>query len=416
MGQNLTEFSLKNCYLDTSYQERDGSITISKLVEGGTQTNELHNDLTIVANDGFTLSPEFKFKYKHLDYGDYQDNTEWEEIDNTMFMELEGDLNLELDFDRGDYKFKGLDIDKSLVYTSYDMYGYVNCYIFLIGGFNPDKLVFARYENDRYSDSTYNGKPINMEWFSFELVDELGTPLEEYETMIDGIVFSADSDNPPEPDITEGVLNTYYIESKTFNEIRESGEIPKEVILNTYNYPIKFPEESLIDVNLKIGSTGTTVKGKTFNSNITNVDLFLFDVPDIPEVNECYIRIPFNNNVDIPYEDIRGKKIRGYISYEMLTNTTTLIITDEVETLYKNVMMVGVRIPYNPLGEINSISPPDVRLSNEVPKLFIKGLKTPIKSNYIKGSIDNTIDIMLKEEINIINELLNKGVFINDNR
>ena len=55
----------------------------------------------------------------------------------------------------------------------------------------------------------------------------------------------------------------------------------------------------ILDVSLGTFRTLLTVKGKTFSSNVTNVDLFIFDVPDIPEVTECYIRIPFNNNVDI---------------------------------------------------------------------------------------------------------------------
>jgi len=136
-------------------------------------------------------------------------------------------------------------------------------------------------------------------------------------------------------------------------------------------------------------------------------------VPDISDATECYIKIPFNNDVNLDYEDIKGKTIRGYITYEVLTNTTTLFITDEEKILYKNIISIGVEIPYKPTGELKGFKDIQTRLAYEEPKLYIKGVGKSVKGNYLKGFIKAPKNI-LKDELNLLNNLLNEGVFIND--
>src|SRR5690606_24454623 len=122
-----------------------------------------------------------------------------------------------------------------------------------------------------------------------------------------------------------------------------------------------------------------------FKNNYTSLDIFKFTVPDIADVSECYIKIPFNNDIRLDYEDIKGKTIRGYITYEVLTNTTTLFIVDEEKILYKNIISLGVELPYKPTGELKNYKDAETRLAYEEPKLYIKGVGKSVKGNYLRG-------------------------------
>lgn len=404
----VENFTLTNCYVDTSYQDRDGTIYTSKFSENEPQKDKIYGDFTIVANDGFTLKPEFTFKLLPQTKSLYNPNiTEWDTITQDDFSPI--DKPFIWNFKSKDFKLHGLDINKSLVHTKLNSDGTVFYRIMLLGGFNPYKLVFTWLSPDkRFGRVTYDNE--NYEDIYFSRYNGNNTPM----SLLDDIVFTAESDTPVEPDVTDNLFTTYYLDSNKLDEIRQLGTVSNEIIINTYSYPIKFPDESLKDTTIKTGFISQVLESKTFIKNITTLDVFIFDVPDIPDVTECYIRIPFNNNVNLKYEDIRGKRIRGYISYEVLTNTTTLFITDEVETLFKNVITIGIKVPFKPTGIIGGFSEPIIRLASETPKLFIKGMKETVKGNYIQGKIKEPIKRILKNELDILNELLNKGVFINE--
>lgn len=400
-------FTLTNCYVDTSYQQRDGTIITSKFSETEPQQEVIRDDFTIIANDGYRLNEDFSFKVSHLSAN------EWYTLNLNNFLPMEQTLTWEIDYDHGDYKFKGLNLEQSLIYTNLKENGTVNFHMLLVGGFSPYRLTFVLLYPNRWGSISYGDDKYRRMVFNTETYDDWGN-VAGSESLLNNLVFVAESDIPVEPDVTDNLFTTYYLDSNKLDEIRQIGTVATEIIINTYSYPIKFPDELITDTTIKTGYISQTLESKTFVKNITTLDIFKFDVPDIPDVTDCYIRIPFNNNVSLKYEDIRGKKIRGYISYEVLTNTTTLFITDEVETLYKNVITIGIKVPFRPTGAFESFSEPVVRLANEQPKLFIKGLNKTVKGNYIQGKIDEPINTILKDELNILNELLNKGVFIND--
>ena len=74
---------------------------------------------------------------------------------------------------------------------------------------------------------------------------------------------------------------------------------------------------------------------------------------------------------------------------------------------------MGVEIPYKPTGELGGYQNTQTRLAYEDPKLYIKGVGKSIKGNYLKGFMKAPNNI-LKDELNLLNNLLNEGVFIND--
>lgn len=409
----VIEFTLTNCYVDTSYQNYDGTVILSKFSENEPQTEMIKEDFTIVANDGFKLNPEFTFKVQPQLGVRFNPDVEWDTITQDDFSPIDKPFIWEWDFSRGDFKYKGLDINNSLVHTKLKADGSVYYHLMLVGGFNPYKLVFVLLYPYNYGSIKYDGNGYRVMEFYYIISDSWGE-VNEPISLLNNLVFTAESDKPVEPDVTENLFTTYYLDSKKLDEIRQLGTVSSEIIINTYSYPIKFPDDSIKDTTIKTGFISQVLESKTFIKNITTLDVFIFDVPDIPDVTECYIRIPFNNNVNLKYEDVRGKRIRGYISYEVLTNTTTLFITDEVETLFKNVITIGIKVPFKPTGLIEGFSEPVIRLASEAPKLFIKGMNKTVKGNYIQGKIKEPINRILKNELDILNELLNKGVFLNE--
>lgn len=406
----VKEFTLTNCYVDTSRQVYNGTITLSKFSETEPQQYRIFEDFTVVANDGFKLNPEFSFKLQPQTTTVFNPEVEWETITQNDFSLIDKPIQWNWNFEKGDFKYKGLDINKSLGHTKLKDDGSVYYHLLLVGGFSTYKLVFVLLAPSKYGKVVFDNENYKPMWFSLNTTTTgTGEPI----SLLNNLIFTADGDKPVEPDVTDNLFTTYYLDSNKLDEIRQMGTVSSEIIINTYSYPIKFPDELIKDTTIKTGPISQTLESKTFIKNITTLDIFIFDVPDIPDVTECYIRIPFNNNVNLKYEDIRGKRIRGYISYEVLTNTTTLFITDEVETLFKNVITIGIKVPFKPTGSIEGFSEPVIRLASEVPKLFIKGMNKTVKGNYIQGKIKEPINRILKNELDILNELLNKGVFIN---
>jgi len=226
-------------------------------------------------------------------------------------------------------------------------------------------------------------------------------------------MFTAGSEEELEPDINNNFFTTYYVNIDTLREIKHKGTVSESLIINTYSYPIKFKEEQLIETTIKTGYISSEVIANVFKKNYSTLDIFKFTVPDISDVTECYVKIPFNNDVNLNYEDVKGKTICGYITYEVLTNSTTLFITDEEKILYKNIITIGVEIPFKPTGKLDNFKDVKSRLAFEEPKLYIKGVGKSVKGNYLKGFIREPKKI-LKDELDLLNNFLNDGVFVND--
>lgn len=396
MSGFIENYNLINCYVDTSYYSSYyDTIFTSKFNNEVTQSEIIRNYLVVVAEQGFKLKQDFSFNYREL------------EITHDNFEPLTNELTLDIDATTRDFQLSGVDLANSLVYEDEDYY------IFLLGGFNDYKLVFGIYMKcEMYFDGTYGENKFRQSPLSVHLFDDEGFPLGD-ESLLDNLMFVAESDEELGTDINNSFFTTYYVNIDTLREIKHKGSVSEELIINTYSYPIKFDDEQLTETTIKTGYISTEVKADIFKNNYTSLDIFKFTIPDISDVTECYIKIPFNSNVNLNYEDIKGKTIRGYITYEVLTNTTTLFITDEENILYKNIISIGVEIPFKPTGELKGYKNVQTRLAFEEPKLYIKGVGKSVKGNYLKGFISEPKNI-LKDELDLLNNLLNEGVYIND--
>lgn len=410
----VENFNLVNCYVDTSYYSiYDNTIITSKFSNEEEQTEMINYDFVVVANPGFKLKPEFSFKWlpQLFTYYEEGEEMEWLEITHEDFQPLTKELNLKISMPK-DFQLAGVDLNNSLVYET-EIDGNP-IYLFLLGGFNEYKLIFRIYKKHTYNaDGAYGDNYLYHLPFNSTVVDSSGRIL-GYISLLNDLLFTAESEKELEPDINNSFFTTYYVDINTLREIRQKGTVNEELIINTYSYPIKFNDDQLVESTIKTGYISTEIVANIFKNNYTSLDIFKFTVPDIAGVTECYIKIPFNNDISLDYEDIKGKTIRGYITYEVLTNTTTLFITDEEKILYKNIITIGAEIPYKPAGALTSgFKEVQNRLAYEEPKLYIKGVGKSVKGNYLKGFIKPPKNI-LKDELNLLNNLLNEGVFIND--
>ena len=408
----VENFNLINCYVDTSYYSRQqGTIFTSKFSNEEEQIEAIKKDFVVVANPGFKLKPEFSFKLQPQTGWEYDENSEWLEITYEDFQPLTSELNLKINLTKEDFQLTGVDLNNSLVYET-EING-VAIYVFLLGGFNEHKLIFRLYKSYRTNYSgTYGEENLYIMDFNYVITDGIGQ-IKGRVSLLNDLLFTAESEEELEPDINNSFFSTYYVDIDILREIKQKGTVEEELIINTYSYPIKFNEEQLVESTIKTGYISTEILGYIFKNNYSSLDIFKFTVPDISDAAECYIKIPFNNDISLDYEDIKGKTIRGYITYEVLTNTTTLFITDEEKILYKNIISLGVEIPYKPTGELRNYKNTETRLAYEVPKLYIKGIGKSVKGNYLKGFIETPNNI-LKDELDLLNALLNEGVFIDD--
>lgn len=408
----VENFNLVNCYVDTSYYSVAwDTIFTSKFSNEEEQIETIKNYFVVIANPGFKLKPEFSFKLQPQASVYYDENIEWLEITQEDFQPLTRELNLNIDLTREDFQLTGVNINNSLVYET--EINEVPVYLFLLGGFNEYKLIFALYKKQTVGSSgTYGDDDLFHIEFNSRITDFLGQDL-GYISLLNDLTFTAESEEDLQPDINNSFFTTYYVGINILREIKQQSIVGEELIINTYSYPIKFNDEQLVESTIKTGYISTEIIAKIFRNNYTSLDIFKFTVPDISDVTECYIKIPFNNDISLDYEDIKGKTIRGYITYEVLTNTTTLFITDEEKILYKNIISLGVEMPYKPTGELSNYRDTQTRLAYEEPKLYIKGVGKSVKGNYLRGFIKAPNNI-LKDELNLLNNLLNEGVFIND--
>ena len=201
----VKEFTLTNCYVDTSYQKYDGTIITSKFSESEPQTDLIRTDFTIVANDGFELNPEFTFKVQ-LQYGNnYNPELEWDTITQNDLSPIDKPLTWTWNFEKGDYKFKGLDINNSLIYTKLKSDGTVLYHLLLVGGFNPYKLMFVLLYPDKYGKIKYDNVGYSQNVFYYNKMNRSGG----YETLslLNNLV----------------LISTYSFKSDTFLYCSDSG-------------------------------------------------------------------------------------------------------------------------------------------------------------------------------------------------
>lgn len=264
-----------------------------------------------------------------------------------------------------------------------------------------------RTKSGRLFDGTYTS--------SFYGADELGmdgTPI----TGIVSIYANAEQVGEViEEDTTDGLFTTYVINQSDLKKISDTGSINSEIIINTFSYPIKFNEDDLLETNIVLGNIPlANIKGKRFKRAEPKIKIFSFNVPYLKDVESCKLLLPFNPEIILDYDIIRGKVITGYIQYEVSTNSSTLYIDNGDVEFYKDIIVIETVVPFKPTGEYKNFKETEKRLGKQVPTLLIKCLQEETQHHYIKGYIEYPIKGILKDEIDLLNTEMRKGVMTNE--
>ena len=218
-----------------------------------------------------------------------------------------------------------------------------------------------------------------------------------------------------EEDTADGLFTTYVVNQSDLKKIADEGSIYSEIIINTFSYPIKFRDEDLIETNIVLGNTPLQHnKAKRFQIAEPKIKIFNFNVPYLKDVESCKLLLPFNPEIILDYDIIRGKVISGYIQYEVSTNSSTLYIDNGDVEFYKDSIVIETVVPFKPTGEYKNFKETEKRLGKQVPTLLIKCLQEEIQHHFIQGRIEYPITGILKDEIDLLNNELQKGVITNE--
>lgn len=429
MSDMIQNYEVRNAYVDTSYvRVSDNQIVVSNFSsdDGNGQEVAITNVLRITANDGYKFDlnnlEDYYFDVQFHQYDDrlsldYDSSKPFIRVKLSEFQPITDISTYDWVQDNSSYQlYQNIPTENSMFYT-YSV-GNTKHLILLYGGLRENDLLFFTFTR-RNTGRRFPAFTMGDEaWLSrrlFSIDDYVSGHGHLQLSFLNNLHFVAVSTTgTPIEDTSKYLFNTYYINNSDLSMLRENTGLVGEVIINTYSYPINFADGDLVDVDFSVANITQNIPAKRFLFNNTEVEIFKFTIPDVPDVSEIRIRIPFNNDVTLHYEDVRGKTITGRFNYEVLTNSTTLFINDGVTDIYKNLIGVGVVVPYKPSGRFEGGIDPATRLAVDEPKLFIKGVGKTIKGNYIQGAIGKVLEDMLNSERDKLNTLLENGVFFND--
>ena len=414
----IPNYNIVNAYVDTSYIRYPAQeVVVSSFSsdDGDIQERVVTRNLRVNAKDGYKFNlenlSEYSFDVQFLNSKNL-DNiqpTPYTHITLEDFESVPEDFDFVLD----DMFHRNVDPKDTMLYRHNS--GNIDYIILLYGGIREKQLSFLSFWEANWEGGfTLDGTTyIATDLFQKGDYDD-NWNFVDY-VFLNNLNFIAISETAdPIEDVSSYLFNTYYIDNSELSILKGTTAIDSRLIINTYSYPIVFPEDVLIDVDLSLTNISQNISVKKFLKNMNSVEIFKFVIPDIPDVSEVSIRIPFNNDVKLNYEDIKGKTITGRFVYEVLTNTTTLFISDGTVDIYKTMVGVGTVVPYKPTGQFDGGTDPTTRLAVDEPKLFIKGVGKTNRGNYIRGSIGRVIKNMLNSERDKLNSLLRDGVFYND--
>ena len=426
----IENYNVVNAYVDTSYIDfSSGNIVVSSFSsdDGNKQERPIQSVLRITANDGYKFDLdnledyyfEVQFHSLYNSMGvNYNSNNPFTRIHLSEFEPAPEISSWEM-FERyQNYPlYENIDRETNMYYTF--TIGKTKHMILLYGGLRERDLLFFTYSKKQASHNTVDFTMGGEEWVQTNLfyVNRSGPdPSMSFKiSLLNNLNFVAiPSTEAPIEDTSKYLFNTYYIDNADLSILKENANLISEVIINTYSFPLNFAEDDLVEVDFSVANITNNIPAKRFLKNNTSVEIFKFAIPDIPDVAEVRVRIPFNNDVVLNYEDVRGKTITGRFVYEVLTNTTTLFINDGIVDIYKAMVGIGVVVPYKPTGAYDGGTDPTTRLSVDEPKLFIKGVGQTVQGNYIRGFIREVVKNMLNSEREKLNSLLKDGVYYND--
>ena len=292
---------------------------------------------------------------------------------------------------------------------------YKNAKIFK-GGTQTQPLEIIFYKYDKYELSMYL-----INFFEMETLNLGETYLPPFGKILKSKITEISINAPIEVPkyVTNLAYDTYIIDDEQLSKLRDNGDLYNDLMINTYNYPLKFADSDLIETQFKIDSANFNADCKKFASISTEIPIFEFDIPNVKGVESVEIYPIYSSKILIDYTVIQGKHIKGVSVYDCITNTNVLkILADDVLIDYFDYnIQTDVPINYN----INKIQA-NGNISKRIPlfKSFIIIKTTEYmllddeKQNYYKGEITKLNSQILKKEFEMLENLFRTGIYINE--
>ena len=449
---------LNNCYIDCSYST-GGSTNIVNIELPDPNGNTVRVPFTIRTKDGIALkydentgSVVYRFPNKDYNYelfksqviagyskyfkeytfnlqslSTYENNDPVTEYITPTYRKKNGDGSYQ---DVPLFEYSDIKEQKENIFileTDMIYYGsYAGYPVFLVSYYGKDpkrcKLgLFVEQFTKEWGDPYYTIKTKSGRMFSeisldsYYGADETG---QGGTRIISLVSISANAEKVSEiieEDTTNGLFTTYVLNQSDLKKISNDGSIYTEIIINTFSYPLKFDNKDLLETNIVLGNTPLQKnKAKRFKIAEPKIRIFSFNVPYLKDVESCKLLLPFNPEIILDYDIIRGKVITGYIQYEVSTNSSTLYIDNGEVEFYKDIIVIETVVPFKPTGEYKNFKETEKRLGKQVPTLLIKCLQEEKQRHFIQGKIDYPIKGILKDEIDLLNTELQKGVITNE--
>lgn len=219
--------------------------------------------------------------------------------------------------------------------------------------------------------------------------------------------------------ITNLAYDSYIISDEDLSKLRDNGDLYNDLMVNTYNYPLKFNNNDLIDTQFKIASANFNADCKKFTQISTEIPIFEFDIPNIKGVESVEIYPIYSNKILIDYSVVQGKHIKGISVYDCITNTNVLkILANDVLVDYFD-YNIQSEIPIN--YNINRLQV-NGTIAKRIPlfKSFVILKSTEYmtldekKQNLYKGDILKINSNILKKEYELLENLFKMGIYINE--
>lgn len=263
-------------------------------------------------------------------------------------------------------------------------------------GKSPETALIYMTNEDETTDP-----PLQLEWSKIARIQVRA--LKQVEIPIKNLAFS-----------------TYILSGEDIIQLRKEQILYNEIVINTYNYPLKFDPETLIETNLKFESANMDFDVLEFKSVKNEIEIFKFKIPILENVSTITLYPIFKSGIPLNYDIVKGKTLTGISEYEASTNTNILkLYVDDVlidyyeydiqtpiplnwDTDYmKHVNTIGNRIPY---------------LKSYIIITYNKLEQVSMVNKFLKGEVLNIDSKILKDEFEILKQLIQEGIYYDDKK
>ena len=436
---------LNNSYIDCSYTNK-GTTEVVNIETPDSNGDVVRLPFTIRTKDGFNLKYDDNtgsvvFRFTKSTFKKSLSETELITNYNTYFNEYNFNLKTLSTYEKTDtvteyipptysskplFEYSDIEVQKENIYIFKTDVVHSSYPIYIVSYYGNDpkrckldlirEVFTAPYEIKTKSGRMFNRYQMGIRYGSVTNPNTGATsPGKPLSDVVSISVNAIKVGEVIEEDTTDGLFTTYVVNQSDLKKIADTGKIYSEIIINTFSYPIKFVDDDLLKTNIVLGNTPIEdMKGKRFKRAEPKIKIFSFNVPYLKDVERCKLLLPFNPEIILDYDIIRGKIISGFIQYEVSTNSTTLYIDNGDVEFYKDTIVIETSVPFKPTGEYRNFKETEKRLGKQVPTLLIKCLQEEKQQQFIQGVIEYPIKGILKDELELLNTELQKGVITNE--